>query len=145
MVRLSLALVVLALGGPQSPRATVAVNVAFAPAAKGVPSGVLVHFVPSDPDVKVNADPAPRLALAAGQKILVDKQGPPSPQGPMMDPDEASYLDPLVPVRFPAVVAPKAPRGDHRVPATVTYFYCSKRDGWCKKGTAEVEVPVRVP
>ena len=43
------------------------------------------------------------------------------------------------------VPAPGLARGDHEAKATVTYFYCSKRDGWCRKGTAELEIPVTVP
>jgi hypothetical protein len=31
------------------------------------------------------------------------------------------------------------------VKATVTYFYCSKREGWCRKGTAAVDVPLDIP
>jgi hypothetical protein len=30
------------------------------------------------------------------------------------------------------------------VKATVTYFYCSQREGWCRKGTSDVEFPVDV-
>jgi hypothetical protein len=26
----------------------------------------------------------------------------------------------------------------------VTYFYCSKSAGWCRKGSAEVNVPVTI-
>ena len=31
------------------------------------------------------------------------------------------------------------------VKGTVTYFYCSKREGWCRKGTSEVAFTVAVP
>jgi hypothetical protein len=33
-------------------------------------------------------------------------------------------------------------RGAHVVKGGVTYFYCSKREGWCRKGTTPVEFPV---
>jgi hypothetical protein len=38
-----------------------------------------------------------------------------------------------------------APKGDKTVKATVVYFYCSSREGWCRRGSADVEVPVSVP
>jgi hypothetical protein len=31
------------------------------------------------------------------------------------------------------------------VKGNVTYFYCSKREGWCRKGTSEVTFVVNVP
>ena len=42
-------------------------------------------------------------------------------------------------------VAPGTARGSHDVTGTVTYFYCSKREGWCRKGTTDVAFPIAVP
>ena len=47
--------------------------------------------------------------------------------------------------RAAATLAPGTPRGSHDARGTVTYFYCSKREGWCRKGTAEVAFPIAVP
>ena len=113
------------------------------PDAKAL-GAVSVAFTPLDPDVQINQEPAPRLKLDPAQKLLVDKQLPPAPVAGF-DPDKARYLDPKLPVRFPVAWAPEAPRGSQLVEANVTYFYCSKREGWCRKGTDEIEVPVSVP
>jgi hypothetical protein len=122
------------------------VTAAFVPPAKaGANGAVAVTFAPLDPDVHVNEEPAPRLKLDPAQTVLLDKQAPPPARTPTFDPDTARYLDPKVPVSFPVALSPKAPRGGQAVKGTVTYFYCSKREGWCRKGSAEVEVPVAVP
>ena len=83
------------------------------------------------------------IELAEAQSVLV-YEPPPKAKTPAVDPGQAKYLDPEVPVRFPVKIAPGAPKGDHLVKATVTYFYCSKRQGWCRKGTEHVELAVKV-
>jgi hypothetical protein len=121
------------------------VSAAFVPPAKAGASAKLdVTFTPYDPDVNVNEEPAPRLRLDPGQKVLVDKQPPPPARTPTFDPDSARYLDLALPVSFPVALAPDAPKGSHTLKASVTYFYCSKREGWCRKGTADLDVPVTV-
>ena len=60
----------------------------------------------------------------------------------------APKLDPAdlaKPLRFPVAIAPKAPKGRQELTAKVVYFYCSKREGWCRRGTAEVEFTVEGP
>ena len=116
-----------------------------APAKAGTNGAVVVTFAPKDPDVHVNRDPAPRLKLDPDQRVLVDKQPPPARRGGSADVEAAGFFEPDTPVSFAVAPAPGLARGDHEAKATVTYFYCSKRDGWCRKGTAEVEVPVSVP
>jgi len=122
------------------------VTAAYVPPARPASSGaVSVTFVPRDPDVHVNEEPAPRLKLDRDQAVLVDRQPAPPSKLPAFDPETARYLDTRVPVSFPVAPAPKAAKGTHPVKAMVTYFYCSKREGWCRKGTAEVEVAVTIP
>jgi hypothetical protein len=118
----------------------------FEPARKagGTPF-VAVSFSPLDPDVHINEEPAPRLKLDLEQAVLVDKQGPPSNKNADWDPDHAKYLDLAKPVRFPVALAPSAPKGSQSVKATVIFFYCSSREGWCRRGTSELDVPVTVP
>jgi len=121
------------------------VTAAFAPAKKaGGSAAVLVTFRPLDPDVRVNESPAPRLRLDLTQAVLVDKQAPASSQVPDYDPLTARYLDITKPVSFPVALAPTAPKGAHEVKASVVYFYCSTREAWCRRGVAEVLVPVTV-
>jgi hypothetical protein len=122
------------------------VTAAFTPAHKGAGSAVVVTFHPLDPDVRVNETPAPRLKLDLAQVVLVDKQAPASSQVPDYDPISARYLDVTRPVSFPVGIAPTAPKGAHDVKASVVFFYCSTREAWCRRGTADVLIPaVSVP
>jgi len=117
----------------------------FVPARKaGAPASVAVTFRALDPDVKVNETPAPRLRLDLAQTVLVDKQAPSAGQVPDYDPLTARYLDLSRPVLFPVEIAPTAPRGEQEVKASVVYFYCSTREAWCRRGTVDVLIPVRV-
>ena len=126
-----------------SPSTIVDVSATFVPAGKGTQPAISVVLQPRDPAVHVNEAPGPRLKLDPAQAVLVDKQGP-APKGVVYDPATAKYLDPAIPVMFPVAVAPGAGKGVQGVKASVTYFYCSKTEGWCRKGTTEVEVPVTV-
>ena len=124
----------------------VSVTASFkAPSRPGGPAAIAVSLLPLDPDVHVNEEPAPRLKLEAGQRVLVDRQPPASTRLSAFDPETVRSLDPKQPVSFPVAWAPGAPKGLQVVKAAVTYFYCSKREGWCRKGTADVEVPLTVP
>ncbi len=117
----------------------------FLPAKKaGGLATVAVSFQPLDPDLRLNESPAPRLNLDLNQVVLLDKQLPTSAQMPDFDPFTAKYHDLAKPVTFPVAVAPTAPKGAHLVKASVVFFYCSQREAWCRRGTAEVEIPVTV-
>lgn len=114
-------------------------------ARRGGGGEVAVRFTAKDPDVKINEAPAPKLKLEEGPAALA-----PVPAAPASAPKAAAggpgkYLDLTLPVTFPVTVAPGAGKGDHLARGTVTYFYCSKREGWCRKGTAPIafSVPVR--
>ena len=133
-----------------APAAAVAVGEHFTVSAAYVPpakpkaaASVAVTFIPADPDVKINQEPAPRLKLDPEQVVLVDRQ-PPAPRRGESG-GEPKYLDPSLPVSFPVALNPKAPKGEQAVKGNVTYFYCSKREGWCRKGTSEVAFIVNVP
>lgn len=99
---------------------------------------VAVTFSPRDHDIKVNQSPAPRLALDASQKVLSLK-----PVKTEKGEKKEGYLDTTFPVVFPVELAPVA-RGTPPVKGTLTYYYCSKAEGWCRKGTQDVEVPVAI-
>lgn len=120
-------------------------SASFVPATRpGTDAAVSVMFAPRDPDVRINEEPAPRLKLDPQQTVLVDKQAPPRRSVPV-DLGKVKYLDSALPVAFPVALHAKAPRGSHDVPATVVYFYCSKREGWCRKGASPITLPVTVP
>ncbi len=117
----------------------------FVPAKKtGGNGSVAVSFQPLDPDVHVNESPAPRLKLDLLQAVLVDKQPPAPSSVPDYDPSTAKYLDLAKPVLFPVALAKGAPKGDQVVKGSVVFFYCSQRENWCRRGTAEIEIPVSV-
>jgi hypothetical protein len=118
--------------------ATVAVTATFVPARRpGTPAAVEVRFTPADPEVHVNRFPPPRLDLEPTQDIL--KAAP----APAAKPTDAKYLGPVEPYRFP-VVAKVPSAGGQTVKGTVTYFYCSQREGWCRKGSTDVELAVKL-
>jgi hypothetical protein len=105
---------------------------------------VAVTFLGKDADVHINEVPGPRLKLEPGQVL---QEVAPSPAPPAKDgggPPNNKYLDITWPVVFPVTVA-RPGAGPQTVKANVTYFYCSKREGWCRKGTAPVEFPVTLP
>ena len=118
----------------------------FVPSARAsAEAAVAVLFTPKDPDVHINQDPAPRLKLAAAQSVLLEKAAPQAKvEQPPAEPGATRYLDLSVPVRFPVVFGVAAAKGTHIVKGSVSYFYCSQREGWCRKGTSEVEIPVLV-
>jgi hypothetical protein len=139
---LALAPLTLLAAGPQH----FTLTASYAPAARpGGNASIAVTFVPTDPDVHINETPAPRLKLDPAQAVLVDKQTPAPERVEPFDPEKAKYIDTAVPLFFPVALAKGAPKGAQSVNATVTYFYCSKRAGWCRKGTTDVEVAVDVP
>ena len=137
-----LAPAVLLAGAPQHFTLSAAYQ---APAKASGNGAIAVTFVATDPDVHINEAPAPRIKLDPAQNVLVDKQAPVPERVEAFDPDNAKYIDLSLPVAFPVAIAKGAPKGAQSVTATVTYFYCSKRAGWCRKGTTDVDVSVNLP
>ena len=115
------------------------------PARSGGEGSIDVLFTPLDPDVLINEEPAVRLKLDPTQVVLVARAKPTPPPSGETDPSKSRYVDLAKPVHFPVTIAPTAPRGTWDLGATVVYFFCSKREGWCRRGTAEVRVSVTVP
>jgi hypothetical protein len=115
------------------------------PPTAGTDGAIAVTLSPLATGIVVNETPAPRLKLDPAQAVLIDKQpARPAGTGPL-DPSQAKYLDPRLPVLFPVALAPAAPHGTRAVRADVTYYYCSKSEGWCRKGVSEIAVDVSVP
>lgn len=122
------------------------VTATFTPARRNASGEVAIQFVAKDPDVKINEVPAPRLKLEAGPVTVAAPARPAAPaKGAPAGAGPGHYLDLTLPVTFPVTLAPGTPRGSHDAKGTVTYFYCSKREGWCRKGTAEVAFPITAP
>jgi hypothetical protein len=122
----------------------VSLEATFQPAPKaGAPASIAVTFTSREPDVAVNQEPPPRLALDPAQTVL-SLRPVPSAKPRAQDPEAAHYLEPAIPYGFPVDVKPGTAPGEHAVKGTVTYFYCSRTAGWCRKGSAPVEVSVTV-
>ena len=136
---------ILAVAAGSPPRHFDVAAAYIAPKEPGSAGAVSVLFSPTDPDVHINEEPAPRLKLEPGQVVLVDRQTPAPARAADFDPEKTRYLDLAKPVRFPVAIAPQAPKGKQELTAKVVYFYCSKREGWCRRGTALVEFTVEVP
>jgi hypothetical protein len=113
-----------------------AVSGEYRPGKTASAGEVAVTFTARDPDVKINVTPAPRLKLDEAQKVLAER---PTSKRPV---DEEKYIDTTFPVVFPVARLGPA-HGDATVKGSVTYYYCSHREGWCRKGTADLEIPVK--
>jgi hypothetical protein len=140
---LACAFLAVAVSGPAPKHFDVAASFT-APSKAGETGSVNVLFSPTDPDVRINEEPAPRLKLERGQAVLVDKQKTSLGRSNGADPEKDRYLDLARPVRFPVALAPDAPKGSQEMKATVVYFYCSKREGWCRRGNADIRFTVDV-
>ncbi len=114
-----------------------------APAKKGLPAHIVVEFKKKDPDVNINEEPAARIKFDPGSPLVAPP--PPRSSGAIPDPATAHYLDLSKPLRFPVTIAPDAPKGASTVKTSVSYFYCSKRENWCRKGTANFDLSVVLP
>jgi hypothetical protein len=146
MVRLLLSLLIVPAALAAGPHKHFDLLASFDPPQKAGEDGtVAVTFRALDPDVKLNETPAPRLQLDLTQDVLADRQAPPPRRIPTYDPLSAEYLDLAEPVRFPVAISPTAPAGSQRVEAQVVFFYCSVREAWCRRGTADIEIEVTVP
>lgn len=113
------------------------------PDKPGAGGFVSVAFSSTDPDLRLDEYPAPRLKLDPLQGVLLDRQAA-SSSAPVGDASKPRYLDTRLPIGFPVAVSKEAGRGTHVVKGSVTYFYCSLKQGWCRKGSAEVAVNVEV-
>ncbi len=131
---------VLALAGSS---AHFAVEARYLAAKKKADSAAIaVRFTALDPEVRINEEPAPQLKLDPKQKVLAYKAPSASMVPPSFDPAFAKYLDLSQPVSFAVTLAEGAPKGPQKVAGSVVYFYCSKKEGWCRKGSTPFEVTV---
>jgi hypothetical protein len=121
---------------PSSASPHFAVSARFRPGKTAGSGEVAVTFEPKDPDVHINTNPGPRLKLDGGQKLLGEKPGAKPSVG------SGKYVDTTFPVVFPVTVLAPV-KGEQAVKGSLTYYYCSQREGWCRKGTAELEIPVK--
>lgn len=128
-----------------APKTHFDVSASFTAARRDAPAEVAVQFTANDPDVKINEFPAPKLKLTAGPATVAVPPKAAAGKGAPAPGEPGHYLDLTLPVTFPVTLDASAPRGAHDAKGTVTYFYCSKREGWCRKGSADVAFRIAVP
>jgi hypothetical protein len=144
-VILSLPVALFWLGAAASGLSDVAVEAHYeAPAKPGAPATIVARLFPRSADLRVNELPAPRLRLEP-QSVLIDRQPEASTHVPVVDPEFARYLDTAEPLRFAVASDARVPRGTYTVPASLTFAYCSRKQGWCRKGVERIELQVTIP
>jgi hypothetical protein len=88
---------------------------------------------------KINRDPKVSIAITPVAGITLEKKAiEASPVDPKSK--DEYYVD--LPTMKIGVTAAKA--GKYELPGKLTYFFCSKTDGFCSKQTVDVKIPLRV-
>jgi len=128
------------LAGDPPPNDYVKLDVRPAQAAM-CPGGngeILLHFAPVD-GIHVNADPPVDFSLDT-TVTAIQLNG-----NPVMTSDESTgYLSAAMPVKQKIKLHSTAAPGPVTVKGTVTYFYCSDGEGWCKRQKDPVEFTILV-
>ena len=108
------------------------------PIKAGVKGSITVSF-----DVQkgyaINRTPPISLKLSAAPGIRLDKNEFTTPSADPKSKDEY-YVD--VPSLRVPVTAAKL--GSYEIPGKITYFFCSKSDGFCSKQAFDVKIPLQV-
>jgi hypothetical protein len=84
--------------------------------------------------IHVNTDPSVEMTIADNQWFLLDGFTAPT------HPKKKEYVDTRRPIRCTISVSAKTPPGKHILKGTMTYFYCSDREGWCNRFAQPFEV-----
>ena len=122
-----------------SPTLPQVMSAKFSPAASkaGAKTDITVSF-----DVlngyKINRDPTITLAITPVPGVKVDKTAIQASPVDKKSKDEY-YVD--LPTLKVGLTASKA--GKYEVPGKLTYFFCSKSDGFCAKQSVDVKIPLQ--
>jgi hypothetical protein len=137
------ALVMLVLAQLVAPKSTplpqiMTAKFASMPIKAGKKADVAVSFV-VDSRYKINRDPKISLSVTPVAGVTVEKK---QIEASGVDPKakDEYYVD--LPTLKLAVTAAKA--GKFELPGKLTYFFCSKSDGFCSKQSVDVKIPVTV-
>jgi len=87
----------------------------------------------------INREPVISLALTPVSGVTLEKKAIESSSVDPKSKDEY-YVD--LPTLKVGVTAAKA--GKYELPGKLTYFFCSKSDGFCSKQTVDVKIPLLV-
>jgi Disulphide bond corrector protein DsbC len=88
---------------------------------------------------KINRDPTITLSVTPVSGVKVEKTAIDASPVDKKSKDEY-YVD--LPTLTLGVTAAKA--GKYELPGKLTYFFCSKSDGFCSKQTVDVKIPLQV-
>jgi hypothetical protein len=88
---------------------------------------------------KINRDPKVSLAITAVPGVTLEKK---ALEASPVDPKSKDEYFVDLPTLKVGVTATKA--GKYELPGKLTYFFCSKTDGFCSKQTVDVKIPLRV-
>ena len=88
---------------------------------------------------KINREPSVSLAVTPIAGVTVEKK---SVEASAVDPKSKDeyYVD--LPTLKIGVTAARA--GKYELPGKLTYFFCSKKDGFCSKQTVDIKIPLQV-
>jgi hypothetical protein len=88
---------------------------------------------------KINRDPKVSLALTPVPGVALEKK---AIEASPVDPKSKDEYFVDLPVLKVGVTAAKA--GKYELPGKLTYFFCSKTDGFCSKQTVDIKIPLQV-
>jgi len=88
---------------------------------------------------KINRDPTIKLLVTPVGGVKVEKTSIEASSVDKKSKDEY-FVD--LPILQLGVTAAKA--GKYELPGKLTYFFCSKADGFCAKDTIDVKIPLQV-
>ena len=108
------------------------------PVKVGRKADVTVSFNLRD-GYKINRDPTITLSVVPVSGVKLDKTDIDASPIDRKSKDEY-YVD--LPTLKLAVTAAKA--GKYELPGKLTYFFCSKSDGFCARQTVDVKIPLQV-
>ena len=109
-----------------------------APLKAGRPADVTVAFNVVN-GYKINREPSISLAVSSVAGVTLPKK---SIEASPVDPKAKDEYYVNLPTLKVAVTAAKA--GKYELPGKLTYFFCSKTDGFCSKQTVDVKIPLLV-
>jgi hypothetical protein len=89
-------------------------------------------------DFAINHTPPMTLKLTDTAGLILEKKEFTTPEKDPKSKDEY-YVD-LPQIKVPVSFSKP---GTYTIPAQLTYFFCSKTDGFCSKQSVELKIPVR--
>ena len=108
------------------------------PVKAGRKANVTVSFILKD-GYKINREPTITLDVTPLAGITLASKSLEAPSVDKKSTDEY-FVD--LPTLTLGVTAAKA--GKYELPGKLTYFFCSKSDGFCSKQTVDVKIPLQV-